>query len=430
MRLFKRAGGSIWYGWYYARSVAGETSKVQRSTRCTDRRAAERVVAQWERDAADPRASKARQATLRQALQLVLDRADRLAQTGRRSVSTASFYDAKIAVLAKLLDPDKTKLLASLCADDLDRYVATRREQGVLDTTIAKEIGALRLALKLATRTGLWVGDRAAVLPELEDAAYVPRTRWLTHEEVQRLLAELVADRGARVAFIVATGARWSETESTTRAQVDGAIVHLRGTKTAASDRLVPLALESQRQLLEYALSHAEGDLFTPWASVRRDLAAACRRAKIAPCTPNDLRRTFTHWLRGAGAPSDLVALAMGHADSRMVERVYGRLVGAELASALGRATASPPVHQPPRMGPGTKDPADADCQNSAENLCPGSESNQRHEDFQPPCRVSMLLPRPRKDSRSTAERRARSVQSAGAAPAHQQLRPIRKKVS
>jgi hypothetical protein len=47
---------------------------------------------------------------------------------------------------------------------------------------------------------------------------------------------------------------------------------------------------------------------------------------KIKPCSPNDLRRTCATWLRQDGAPPDLIAPVMGHVDTRMVERVYGRL--------------------------------------------------------------------------------------------------------
>src|SRR5205085_302848 len=61
----------------------------------------------------------------------------------------------------------------------------------------------------------------------------------------------------------------------------------------------------------------------------------ACRRAAIEHCSPNDLRRTFATWLRRSGVSPDLIAPAMGHADSRMVERVYGRLSPEQLRENL-----------------------------------------------------------------------------------------------
>ncbi len=81
-----------------------------------------------------------------------------------------------------------------------------------------------------------------------------------------------------------------------------------------------------------------EGALFGPWINVRRDLRAAWARAGVLPVSPNDLRRTFGTWLRQQGVDPSLIAPAMGHADSRMVERVYGRLPPEDLRSQIAAA--------------------------------------------------------------------------------------------
>jgi hypothetical protein len=70
---------------------------------------------------------------------------------------------------------------------------------------------------------------------------------------------------------------------------------------------------------------------------VRRDLHAACERAKVPPVSPNDLRRTCATWLRAQRAPPHLIAPVLGHVDSRMVERVYGRLPTDHLAARLAQ---------------------------------------------------------------------------------------------
>lgn len=336
-RVFRRATSPIWYGWVYEGG-----KRVQRSTQCTDKRAAEAIVRQWERDASDPAHAAARTATLRSALALVIKRADSLASTGRRATATADFYRAKIGHLARLFEPDDVPfMLARINAASVDAYVDQRRAEGAGESTISKEIGALRLALKLAKRVGLWLGDLETVMPVLMGTHYVPKTRWLTHDEVQRLLGELVQDRAARVAFLVATGARWGESDRAMRQDVGPDFVRVRGTKTARAARVVPLVLEEQRTLMEYAVKWSAGNeaMFLPWGNVRRDLLAACDRAGILPCSPNDLRRTLAHWLRQRGAGADLVAPVLGHADARMVQRVYGKLEGTELAAALSAAT-------------------------------------------------------------------------------------------
>ena len=92
---------------------------------------------------------------------------------------------------------------------------------------------------------------------------------------------------------------------------------------------------------MAYATEHAGGTaglLFAPWGNVRRGLLEACSRAGIAPCSPNDLRRTFANWMVEAGVPLYIVAQLMGHKDTRMLERVYGRQRTDQLAVAVARA--------------------------------------------------------------------------------------------
>ncbi|MDB4962503.1 MAG: integrase family protein [Myxococcales bacterium] len=74
-----------------------------------------------------------------------------------------------------------------------------------------------------------------------------------------------------------------------------------------------------------------------PWGSITRDLTAACRRAGVPRVTCNDLRRTFSSWLVQKHVSLWVVATLLGHASTRMVELVYGRLDDAVLADAIAR---------------------------------------------------------------------------------------------
>jgi integrase len=109
----------------------------------------------------------------------------------------------------------------------------------------------------------------------------------------------------------------------------------------------VPIVASWQRELLDFALEHArgrEGRLFLPRMKFGQTLARACDRAGIPRCTPNDLRRTYSTWLRAEGVPNELSAPTMGHKDTRMLDRVYARLppdlLRARLLAALGRCSA------------------------------------------------------------------------------------------
>jgi integrase len=59
--------------------------------------------------------------------------------------------------------------------------------------------------------------------------------------------------------------------------------------------------------------------------TVRRWSAPAPAPASLA-IRRNDLRRTYSTWLRADGVPNELSAPTMGHKDTRMLDRVYARL--------------------------------------------------------------------------------------------------------
>ena len=340
-RIFKR--GRVWYGWFYE-----DGRRVVRTTRCRDRAAAERVARQWELDAADPDHAAARTATLTDALQLLLARDEEDVLAGRRSPDTVLFHRSKAGHLVRLFETAEGGShvpfpLARLRAANVDGYVSRRRAEKVSDGTISKELVVLRKSLRLAVRAGLWKGRVDEVIPVAFSTGYEPRTRALTADELGKLLHELLPDRAARVAFIVSTSACWRETELARREDVgEGlATVLLRGTKRKTRFRTVPIVSPGQRSLLEYAVEHAEGTggaFFRAWRNARRDLVDACDRAGIERCSPNDLRRTFASWQVEAGVPLYPIAQAMGHKDTRMLERVYGRQTPEQLATAMARA--------------------------------------------------------------------------------------------
>src|SRR5205823_11178569 len=164
-----------------------------------------------------------------------------------------------------------------------------RAGRHVTDHTIAKELVALRAALKLAKRRGIWKGDPAEVLPVAFAPEYKPRERFLTYEELEALLGELLEDAAARVAFIVATSAEAAATERALREDVspDRLFVQVRGSKRATRWRKAPIVASWQRELLDFALEHARG----------RDDASSCRG-------PSSVRR----WSAPARAPASRAA--------------------------------------------------------------------------------------------------------------------------
>src|SRR5438874_8131352 len=144
-----------------------------------------------------------------------------------------------------------------------------RAGRHVTDHTIAKELVALRAALKLAKRRGIWKGDPAEVLPVGFAPEYKPRNQFLTYDELEALLGELLEDAAARVAFTIATSAEAAATERALREDVspDRLFVQVRGSKRATRWRKVPI-------VANWRASCSTSRLSTPGAATDASSAA------------------------------------------------------------------------------------------------------------------------------------------------------------
>ena len=196
----------------------------------------------------------------------------------------------------------------------------------------------LRLALLEAKARGLWVGDLEVVVPRGFATGYEPRKAALTIVQVWELIKKLEPHRAARVAFAVATSAERGAVDRARSGDIPSGVeyVHVRGTKRRKRDRIVAVVLPWQRKLLDFARKNASrenGQLFEPWDNDTRDLELGCSKANVPRVTTNDLRRSYAVNMRLEGLPFATIAPDMGHADTRMLERVYGRLTPEQLAA-------------------------------------------------------------------------------------------------
>lgn len=339
--LFKRGGSPFWQCW-----IRGE----RRSTKCRDREAARLVKAKLERAIADPSYLASHQATLGGA---VTDFLENYA-TRDRSEHTAKMYRVKCGHLNRVLSPGRK--LADLGPRAVDEFIKVRLAEGAKRTTLGKEITALRQVLRLAKRHGAFPFDLDGVMPIGFSTDYKPKTRALTWDEFELLVPEVGKfhpEHAAMVVFFVALAPRKGEAERARGEDIDwdSWTVHIRGSKTELAEDDVPVA-EPFRPLFEALVPKTKGELWGVWTNMTRDLAAACKRAGIERVTANDLRRSHATLLRRAGASVDIVARMLRHADSRMVERVYGRIkatdAGRLLAAQIGSAGRDPKPAKPP----------------------------------------------------------------------------------
>jgi len=165
--------------------------------------------------------------------------------------------------------------------------------------------------------------------------------------------AAQAADVGDLIAFLAATGARISEAlalrwDDVKLAGAEGttAPVHLRGTKTEHSDRVVHLpgwAADVMRRRFAFRPTQSGLVFPSPRSDTRRDRRNATRsirsvldRAGYPWASPHTFRRTVASILDAQGAPLATIADVLGHADPSMTAREYlGRKTDTSSAAAL-----------------------------------------------------------------------------------------------
>jgi len=148
--------------------------------------------------------------------------------------------------------------------------------------------------------------------------------RFLTYDELEALLSELLEDAAARVAFTIARSAEAAATERALREDVspDRLFVQVRGSKRATRWRKVPIVANWQRELLDFALEHARAATDASFcrgpSSVRRWSAPARAPASRAARRTISAARTPPGCARMASPTSSARRRwSQGHAHAR-----------------------------------------------------------------------------------------------------------------
>lgn len=207
-------------------------------------------------------------------------------------------------------------------------YAARRRAEGRKDGTIIRELGTLRAALVWAQRER-WIADA----PHVEKPRQPPpRDRWLTRAEATRLIdAALAPHVRLFLQLALYTAGRAGAILDLTWDRVDlrGGRVDLGRTQGGKGRAVVPIPAPLLTALWEaregatcpYVVEHGGKRV----GSVKTGARAAARRARLPGVTPHILRHTAATWMVLRGVPIEEVARYLGHSDSRITERVYGK---------------------------------------------------------------------------------------------------------
>jgi integrase len=145
------------------------------------------------------------------------------------------------------------------------------------------------------------------------------------------------------IVLAIATAARTAALLELTwnRCDFDRGLIDLRS-ETVASRRkgraTIPMNDAARAALVEARVGARTGFVIE-WAGqrikkIRRGISAAASRAGIVGVTPHVLRHTAAVWMTEAGHPMSEIAQYLGHADSRITERVYARYSPSHLRKA------------------------------------------------------------------------------------------------
>ena len=255
----------------------------------------------------------------------------------RRSPRTVDAYRRDLELLARCLG----KPVAQASLDDLQRWIAGMRADGLAQSTVARRVSTVRTYFRHSVLIGTREDNPAAALQLPRRAQRLPRA--LSPAETERLIEAAngstprsLRDR-ALVELLYGAGLRVSEAMGLDRTGVDAEARIVRVLGKGGRERIVPLgrpAAEAVRRYLALGRPHldrrhrpelflnARGGPLTR-AGAFLVLRRLADKAELDPTRvhPHLLRHSFaTHLLEG-GADLRSVQEMLGHADLGTTER-------------------------------------------------------------------------------------------------------------
>jgi len=348
----RRKDGSVYTSPYYKISITTDGKRLQRSTRARTLKEAKRLEAKWKDEIWN---------------QQVFD-----VEPERFFMELMFNYLTETATVKRSHDTDvkRTRYLHGFFGKDfvlnnfskshVSEYTNYRRDDGVSDKTINKELSLLSTAIKHAQENWEWKVSNPISGKRLEELE--GPYRFLSHEEAEALIFE--AGEGLPVGnghlpnylkdFIILglhTGCRSGELLGLewNRVDLQNNRIRLEAEHTKSKKaRTVPLNRNAREVLVKRQQEQANQSMDTSYVfahtnprwfgqrigEIKNAFASACKRAGIEGCTPHTLRHTCASWLVMAGRPLIEVRDLLGHSTVKMTER-YAHLAPENLVDAV-----------------------------------------------------------------------------------------------
>lgn len=335
--VYRRKDSPFFWGTY----TDASGKRVRCSTDTTDRREAEALEAKWKVEAHQVKHWNASPGRTFDQLML---KYFKVIQGEKRST------EREVYTLRKLQPFFTGRDLLTLKRSDIRAYIEKRRDDGVKNGTINREIGLLSAAINYARREWDWdIPNNAEGMRQKEPEGKV---RSLTLAEARRLIE--VAEMSSRsphlpnfIRLALNTGCRRGELLKLQWSRVDLKVnlMFLEAADTKSRRRRsVPLNEEAKTALLNLAQFRAIHCPDSPWVFVHKDgscqesisaaFEIALRKAGIKDFRIHDLRHTCASWLVSAGQPLPAVRDLLGHSTVKMTER-YAHLAPENVRAAV-----------------------------------------------------------------------------------------------
>ena len=243
------------------------------------------------------------------------------------------FITGKRSFLKPIKEYFSGKFLSEITYYDLEIFRNKRKETITwrgdqrTDATTNREIGCLRHILSKGTEWGLLKQNPFDIGKSLLVKENNSRLRFLTKEEILKLLSSCPIHLKPIVVTALNTGMRRGELLNLTWNDIQGDFIYLTKTKSKES-RQIPINDDLKNLLKELRIkNHFKSQhVFcdkngNPFKEVKRSFNSALMRAGIVDFTFHDLRHTFASWWVMRGGSLRGLKEILGHKDFKMTMR-------------------------------------------------------------------------------------------------------------
>lgn len=302
MGLRKLSSGGYWYIDLYYKG-----RRIQKSTGTKNKALAEKILAKQIADIHEekyfPDKKKSQKVTIGELFDRFLEYSK-----ANHHTNTTTYYHYNFLPLREFMN---TELLENLTEELLDKYKIKRQENNISPVTINHEIKVLKTSLNKAIDWKIITYNPILKVKKLREGP--KRLRYLTIEEMQRLLSCCTGSLYCVVRIALETGMRKSEVLSLVWKDIDleNQIILFTDAKTKIQRNIYI----SQELSITIKQIPQNGEYLFPFKEFKHAWHTALKKADIQNFRYHDLRRNHFSWLIMAGIAPHVAIDRLGWKD-------------------------------------------------------------------------------------------------------------------